>query len=428
MLLGFLDIARQSLHSLSAGQLQRALFARVIVQDAPLILLDEPFTAVDQSTEAHLLTIIDRWRQENRALVLVVHDLSAVLDHCNAALLLGGGTATHGPVDAVLTPKQLVAQNYMSQSQAAWMLRSHGGGRMIDWLAEMWGFAFMRRAIVATLVLSVSLAPVGTFLVLRRLSLAGEAMAHAIVPGIVVGFVVAGLSVTSLLVGGLLSGIGVAVLTAWLSRHTILRSDASLASLYLIALAVGIFVLSVAGTAVPLDSFLFGSILGIDDGTMIVTGAVATVTLLALAVLLRPLIISTCDPVFFEAQSKRPWLIEQAFMLLLVLNLLAAFKTLGTLMAVGLMILPATAARYWASTITGQLGLSVLFAWASCWLGLGLSYVFAHTPSGPAIVLTAGGLFVLSALLGPFGFGRQSFFRRARKPSATTPPIGEKVR
>ena len=126
---------------------------------------------------------------------------------------------------------------------------------MIDWLAEMWGFAFMRRAIVATLVLSVSLAPVGTFLVLRRLSLAGEAMAHAIVPGIVVGFVVAGLSVTSLLVGGLLSGIGVAVLTAWLSRHTILRSDASLASLYLIALAVGIFVLSVAGTAVPLDSF-----------------------------------------------------------------------------------------------------------------------------------------------------------------------------
>ena len=125
---GILDIARQSLHSLSAGQLQRALFARVIVQDAPLILLDEPFTAVDQSTEAHLLTLIDRWRQENRALVLVVHDLSAVLDHCNAALLLGGGTATHGPVDAVLTPKQLVAQNYMSQSQAAWMLRSMGAG------------------------------------------------------------------------------------------------------------------------------------------------------------------------------------------------------------------------------------------------------------------------------------------------------------
>lgn len=99
-------------------------------------------------------------------------------------------------------------------------------------------------------------------------------------------------------------------------------------------------------------------------------------------------------------------------MLLLVLNLLAAFKTLGTLMAVGLMILPATSARYWSSTITGQLGLSFLFALASCWVGLTLSYVFPETPSGPAIVLTAGGFFLVSVLLGPLGFGR-----RLRKPT-----------
>jgi zinc/manganese transport system ATP-binding protein len=88
---GVLDIADRSLHTLSGGQLQRALFARVIMQDAPLILLDEPFAAVDQTTEAHLLTLIDRWRDEGRAVVLVVHDLSSVLDHCDNALLLGNG-------------------------------------------------------------------------------------------------------------------------------------------------------------------------------------------------------------------------------------------------------------------------------------------------------------------------------------------------
>ena len=93
-------------------------------------------------------------------------------------------------------------------------------------------------------------------------------------------------------------------------------------------------------------------------------------------------------------------------MLLLVLNLLAAFKTLGTLMAVGLMILPATSARYWASTITAQIGLTFGFALASCWVGLTLSYLFPETPSGPAIVLTAGGFFLISAALGPNGFGR----------------------
>ena len=121
---GVLDIADRSLHTLSGGQLQRALFARVIMQDAPLILLDEPFAAVDQTTEAHLLTLIDRWRDEGRAVVLVVHDLSSILDHCNNALLLGNGEACHGSVDAVLTPDRLVSQSYLSESQASWMFRA----------------------------------------------------------------------------------------------------------------------------------------------------------------------------------------------------------------------------------------------------------------------------------------------------------------
>lgn len=121
---GVRDIADRSLHTLSGGQLQRALFARVIMQDAPLILLDEPFAAVDQTTEAHLLTLIDRWRDEGRAVVLVVHDLSSVLDHCDNALLLGNGEACHGSVDVILTPERLVAQNYLSKSQASWMFRT----------------------------------------------------------------------------------------------------------------------------------------------------------------------------------------------------------------------------------------------------------------------------------------------------------------
>ena len=285
---------------------------------------------------------------------------------------------------------------------------------MFDLISEMFNYAFMRRAFVVTTILSASVAPVGAFLVLRRLSLAGEAMAHAITPGVVIGFVTAGLSVMSLLFGGLIAGLGVAVLTAYLARNTILRSDASLASLYLIALAIGIFILSAAGSAVPLKSFLFGSILGVDDASMILVGGVATVTLVTFALILRPLIMSTCDPVFFESQVKRPWIVDQGFMFLLVLNLLAAFKTLGTLMAVGLMILPATAARYWSGTITAQLGLGFIFSLLSCWLGLTLSYVLPETPSGPAIVLVAGTIFVLSAMFGPLGLRGQ--FNATKKP------------
>ena len=273
-------------------------------------------------------------------------------------------------------------------------------GRVImlfDWLE----YSFMTRALVATLVMSFSMAPVGAFLVLKRLSLAGEAMAHAIVPGIVIAFVVAGLSAGSMIVGGLTAGIVVAALSSLLARLTIAREDASLASLYLIALALGIFILSAAGSAVPLKSFLFGSILGIDDETLILIGVTATITLISFAIMIRPLITSTIDPVFHASQTRHPGLVSQWFMFLVVLNLLGAFKALGTLMAVGLMILPATAARYWVSTITHYLLLSFVFALVSCWVGLIVSFYWSDVPSGPAIVLVAGGIFFISLVLGP---------------------------
>jgi len=300
---------------------------------------------------------------------------------------------------------------------------------MFDWL----DYAFMIRALAATTVMSFAIAPVGAFVVLRRLSLAGEAMAHAIVPGIVIAFVVAGLSVVSMIVGGLTAGIAVAALTSLLARVTIIREDASLASLYLIALALGIFILSAAGSAVPLKSFLFGSILGIDNETLLLIGATATITLVSFAFILRPLITNTIDPVFHESQTRRPGLVTQWFMFLVVLNLLGAFKALGTLMAVGLMILPATAARYWASTITSYLMATFAFALLSCWIGLIVSFYLPDVPSGPAIVLVAAVFFFFSLIFAPQGFhatARLSPVRRRERIAGDTHPTsktGDKV-
>lgn len=121
------DIADHPLHVLSAGQLQRALFARAMVQDASLILLDEPFTAIDQTTESHLLELIDDWAAEGRAIMLVLHDLSAVLQHCSKALLLGEGRARFGRPREVLTPSNLVDFGYLSPSQAAWIEAMYAG-------------------------------------------------------------------------------------------------------------------------------------------------------------------------------------------------------------------------------------------------------------------------------------------------------------
>ena len=118
---GITEIADMPLHKISSGQLQRTLFARTIVQDAQLILLDEPFTAVDQTTEDVLIRLVDDWATEGRTIILILHDLSTVLQHCNSVLLLGGGGALFGVPKQTLTPGNLIAYRYLSQSQAAWL-------------------------------------------------------------------------------------------------------------------------------------------------------------------------------------------------------------------------------------------------------------------------------------------------------------------
>lgn len=281
---------------------------------------------------------------------------------------------------------------------------------MFEWL----DYAFMIRAFVATTVLSFSMTPIGVFLVLRRLSLAGEAMAHAIMPGIVIAFVVGGLTVGSMIIGGLTAGITVAALASLLARVTIIREDASLASLYLIALAVGIFILSAAGSAVPLKSFLFGSILGIDDESIALLAAIAMITLVSFTLMFRPLLIETTDPSFHESQSKRPGFVAHWFMLLVVLNLLGSFKALGTLMAVGMMVLPATAARYWVETMTGYVVVTFLFTLLSAWVGLIVSFYLPGVPSGPAIVLIAGIFFFFSVMFAPQGLYLSTYLRNVR--------------
>ena len=278
---------------------------------------------------------------------------------------------------------------------------------------EFLEFAFMRKAIAAVIILSLGMAPVGCFLVLRGLSLAGEAMSHAAIPGIALAYAVAGLSVLSMTLGGLIAGLSVALASTLLSRLTLLREDASMATLYLLALAGGIFLLSVRGTAVNLESFLFGNVLSLSDGTLVLIGSSTTLTLLVIALILRPLVLQSVDPAFAQSQSQRGWLTRSLFMVLVVLNLIAGFRALGTLMAVGLMIVPATAARYWVNALTPMMLLAFAFSAGSGLLGLLLSFWLDNVPSGPAIILVAGLVFFVSLAIGQNGL---NLIRRFRAP------------
>jgi zinc/manganese transport system permease protein len=261
-------------------------------------------------------------------------------------------------------------------------------------------FGFMRRALVGCLALAVAAPPLGVFLMLRRTSLTAEVLAHGVTPGIAAGYLVAGLSVPAMSVGGLVAGLAVALGAGALSRATGGREDASLAALYLIALALGVALVSLRGDTGDLTHLLFGQVLGVDDEALLLMAGVATVTLPALALAWRPLALETFDPAFARAEGARGGLWHMLFLALVVLNVLAAFQAMGTLMAVGLMMLPAVAARHWARELSGMAYASVALAAASALLGLMASY-HLDLPSGPAIVLTAGLIWAASVLVGP---------------------------
>jgi zinc/manganese transport system permease protein len=263
-------------------------------------------------------------------------------------------------------------------------------------------FAFMRRALVACLALSLGCGPVGVLLVLRRMSLMGDAMAHSVLPGAAVGFLVAGLSIWAMSLGGVVAGLAVALLSGLVSRATSLREDASFAGFYLISLSLGVLIVSTRGSNVDLLHVLFGSILAVDDASLVLVAAITSASLAALAAVWRPLILECVDPGFLKAVGGGGAIVHAVFLVLVVLNLVAGFQALGTLMSVGLMMLPAAAVRFWARDLGAMIALGVAMAFASGFVGLLLSYHW-DLPSGPAIVLTAGAVYLASIVLGPHG-------------------------
>ena len=267
-------------------------------------------------------------------------------------------------------------------------------------------FAFMRRALVATLALSLGAAPLGVFLTLRRMSLIGDALSHAILPGVAIGFMLFGLSLSAMALGGVMAGLLVAGLAGFISRATVLKEDASLAAIYLMALALGVTLISGHGTQLDLLHILFGSALGVDTAGLRLVASVASVTILVLAAAYRGLVLESFDPVFLAAGGRRraaPWLWQQGFLMLVVVNLVAGFQTLGTLMAVGLMMIPAVSARLWHDSLPAQLANASAQAMAASVAGLLLSY-HLDSPSGPTIIGCAGGLYIVSLAIAPGGW------------------------
>ena len=195
---------------------------------------------------------------------------------------------------------------------------------LYEWLIEPFAeFDFMRYALASVIFLALSAAPVGVFLVMRRMSLVGDALGHAVLPGAAVGYMIGGLSLPAMSAGGFVAGMVMALLAGLVSRFTDLKEDANFAAFYLTSLAIGVLLVSMGGSNIDLLHLLFGSILAVDLPALTLVASVASTTIVTLAVIYRPLLLESIDPLFLRAVNGKGGLWHLIFLVLVVMNLVA---------------------------------------------------------------------------------------------------------
>ncbi len=270
----------------------------------------------------------------------------------------------------------------------------------MNWLTEPFQYEFMQRALIACVLIGFTNGFLGSFVVIRRLALMADALSHSLLPGLAVAAIFVGLSPWGLLLGGLLAAIFVALGGHMIARSSRVKDETAIASLYIIAFALGIAVIKYAGVKVSLDHFLFGNILGVGNTDLWTTYVISGVILLLLVALHRPLLVAMFEASVAQTQGIRVGLLLGLLVVLIVLAMVSSLQAVGVLLSLGLLILPAAtlyllsdsyAIMGWGGAVLGTLGAIA---------GLLISF-WANIPSGPAIVLVLGAVFVCAYLFSP---------------------------
>ncbi len=282
-----------------------------------------------------------------------------------------------------------------------------------EFIIEPLSFGFMQRGLASAALLGLSGGLLGAILVLRRLSLMGDALSHSLLPGVALAYMLFGPSTLALFVGALLAGLITAGGSALLSRLTRIKEDAAFGSLFVILFAAGVALVSVLRTRIDLMHFLFGNILAVSPQDLWLAGGASAVTVAAFVGFYRSILLETFDPVFNRATGGLGTWTHLGLLALTVLNLIAALQAMGIVLALGLFLLPAVTAYLWCDHLPRLLMLSVTLAVVASIAGILVSF-HAGLASGASIVLCLGAAFLVSAVTSP-RYGLLAKFLQARR-------------
>lgn len=279
---------------------------------------------------------------------------------------------------------------------------------MIDmsWILQPFAYEFMQRGMLASVIVGILCAVMGTYVVLRGMAFLGDALSHAILPGVAIAYLLHG----SLLVGALVAAVVIALIIGLFSRQGTVKEDTAIGILFAAALSLGVALISSIKTyAVDLSHILFGNVLGVSSTDLWLTSGLALLVLLTVILLYKPFLVISFDPVLAATMRLPADLLRNLMLVLLALTVVVSLQTVGVGLAAAMLITPAATAYLLARRLASMMVLSAALGALSSIIGLYLSY-YLNIVSGSAIVLTATGFFLIAFIFNP----RQGMLRQKK--------------
>ena len=265
-----------------------------------------------------------------------------------------------------------------------------------QFLSALGQYNFLQAALITSILVGVMSGVIGSFIILRGLSLMGDAISHAVLPGVAVAYMLG----INLLLGASIFGILAAMLIGYVASHSKLKNDTAIGIVFSAFYALGFVLISLAESSSNLHHILFGNVLAVSDRDLITTTCVLIAVILFIVIFYKELLITSFDETFARTYGLRTQMVHYALMLMLTLVTVSSLQTVGIILVVAMLITPATTAFLWTNKLHWMLVDSAIFGALASLIGLFLSYTL-NWSSGPAIVLVAAFIFGVSFIFSP---------------------------
>lgn len=285
---------------------------------------------------------------------------------------------------------------------------------MFEVLIEPLQYGFMQRSLIVAVIVGIICAVVGSYLMVRRLALLGDAISHSLLPGLAIAFVLG----INIYIGAFVAGVISTIIIAWIHTRSPIKEDAAMGIVFSAFFALGITLITVIqkDNKIDLNHFLFGNILGVSVGEVRDTAIIAVLVLLSVFLLYKELLFFSFDALGAQASGLPIHLLNSGLMILIALTVVASMKAVGVILVLSLLITPSATAYLLVPRLHQVMFLGSGIGVLSSVSGMYLSYYY-NLPSGPAIVMVASGFFLLALLFSPsHGLFTQPQSRSAHSP------------